>query len=55
MEYRQTFMEHSFLWRDSIDKTFDRFLSEGFAVGFADSIECQRDCWAVKGRSNVRW
>ncbi|CAE8644925.1 unnamed protein product [Polarella glacialis] len=28
MEYRQTFMEHSFLWKDSVDKTFDRFLQE---------------------------
>ena len=26
MEYRATFMEHSFLWMDSIDASFDLFL-----------------------------
>jgi dynein heavy chain len=29
MEYRDTFMQHSFLWMDSIDKSFEKFLSEG--------------------------
>eukprot|EP00929_Paragymnodinium_shiwhaense_P077081 TRINITY_DN3967_c0_g2_i2.p1 TRINITY_DN3967_c0_g2~~TRINITY_DN3967_c0_g2_i2.p1 ORF type:complete len:4576 (+),score=1729.31 TRINITY_DN3967_c0_g2_i2:93-13820(+) len=28
MEYRETFMQHSSLWTDSIDKTFERFLNE---------------------------
>merc|ERR1712079_415720 len=28
MEYQKTFMEHSSLWTDSVDKTFDRFLLE---------------------------
>eukprot|EP00928_Gymnodinium_smaydae_P023763 TRINITY_DN1947_c0_g1_i2.p1 TRINITY_DN1947_c0_g1~~TRINITY_DN1947_c0_g1_i2.p1 ORF type:complete len:4562 (+),score=1174.36 TRINITY_DN1947_c0_g1_i2:66-13751(+) len=28
MEYRDTFMQHDFLWKDSIDKSFERFLSE---------------------------
>ena len=28
MEYRETFMRHSFLWADSVEKTFDRFLLE---------------------------
>ena len=28
MLYLDTFMQHSFLWTDSLDKTFDRFLLE---------------------------
>ncbi|CAK0818712.1 unnamed protein product [Prorocentrum cordatum] len=28
MEYRQSFMQHSFLWADSIDKSFEKFLNE---------------------------
>merc|ERR1719161_1849355 len=39
MEYRQTFMEHSFLWVDSIDKTFERFVQEDarhLVQGFED-------------------
>merc|ERR1719382_1031015 len=28
MEYRETFMQHAFLWNESIDKAFERFLSE---------------------------
>ncbi|CAE8597984.1 unnamed protein product [Polarella glacialis] len=28
MEFRETFMQHSYLWTESIDKTFERFLLE---------------------------
>ncbi|CAE7211087.1 ODA4 [Symbiodinium pilosum] len=28
LEYRENFMTHSFLWTDSVEKTFDRFLQE---------------------------
>jgi len=39
MEYRQSFMQHSFLWTESIDKTFERFVQEGsqdLVVGFEE-------------------
>ncbi|CAK9075362.1 unnamed protein product, partial [Durusdinium trenchii] len=28
VEYRETFMTHSFLWTDSVEKTFERFLQD---------------------------
>ncbi|CAJ1396873.1 unnamed protein product [Effrenium voratum] len=28
LEYRENFMSHSFLWTDSVDKTFERFLQD---------------------------
>merc|ERR1712066_984026 len=39
LEYRSTFMRHSFLWSDSVDKTFDRFLAGSVRDLFADGFE----------------
>ena len=39
IEYRQTFMQHSFLWRESIEDTFSEFLADGsvdLVVGFEE-------------------
>jgi dynein heavy chain len=38
IEYRQSFMQHSFLWRESIEDTFSEFLADG-AVDLVVGVE----------------
>jgi dynein heavy chain len=53
MEYRQSIMEHSFLWMESIDKTFEKFLQEDardLVTGFEEEGMTFRD---IMDRINI--
>ncbi|CAD7939071.1 unnamed protein product [Amoebophrya sp. A25] len=53
LDYRQTFMQHSFLWRESIDETFSDFLADGAQDLVTVEVEDGMDFPTMMANANI--